>query len=321
MKKLFLLSLTILLTHTTLAKTQSPFRTFLNHIHISFATGYGITYYTNQVNSSSGCTMYREGSHLYIVHKATNHNQKTGLVYQVRWFDGPYILMKSDTDTDLLPAKHTAVGGVKFTGQGKTIPLVLSGYLDTWGKLRLGIGGALFINTLESLQFQKQEKSKQDLGNYIPVHQTHYRVRPFGIVGYKFMENVYLSMLLDVNIGFDFAYAKLGDPKCIDRFLKGVYNIGLTLEKHISEYFRIHGRLFYERSDTIDALTKDKLGVVLERSNISLQLGLSFNYAELPRCPVPNCKIELKHKHAGQHYRGVPIYRGKNLQGERLYKK
>ncbi|MEL6153166.1 MAG: hypothetical protein AAFQ78_04020, partial [Bacteroidota bacterium] len=299
MKKICLLSLALLLSNASLAKEHSKFREFLNHVHISFATGYGKTYYTNQVVTSKGCTMYREGDHLYIVYKSANPNAGRG-TYQVRWFDGPHVRMRTDTDLKLLPAVHQVVGTAKFTGSGHTIPFTLSGYVDAWGKLRLGVGGALFINTLRSLQFEKENKhSPHDLGEYIPVHKTHYRIRPFGVVGYKFVENVFLSMLLDLNIGFDFVYAKLSDPQCVNRFLLGIYNIGITLEKHISEYFRIQGRISYEKGGTVDSLDKEKTGIVLERSNISFQLGLSFNYTELPRCPVPNCNIELKHRHGG----------------------
>ncbi len=328
MQKLLWLSLILMASHTAHAKEQFSFRKWLNKFHLSLQAGYGRTHYTYQATASQGITMYKERGNFYIPfgNQPQQGHSNSGLAYQVRWFDGPYVLMPTYTDLSLLPEEDKAAGMTKFTGTATTIPITLSIYRHIGSKFRFGIGGTLFINSIESLQYKQQdEEDDQDLGTYKPTHTTHYRLRPILIGGFKFIENAAVSLLIDVHIGgADFVYAQLNDPIPVDVFLFGVQNIGLTLETHISEYLRAQFRLSYDHGDTVTTLPsspKRKMGIVKEFNSILFQIGLSFNLPEIPRCPLPNCRIEVKHKHRGKPYRGVAPHVGRSLQGRRLYKK
>ncbi len=322
MSKLLFLCLSFFASHTSFAKEPFSFRKLLNHIHISVSTGYGKTAYCNQVVGRD-VVMFKDEGQFYIRYKAEGHDEPTEFVYLVRWFEGPYVLMKAPADPAGLPDKDKVTVRAKFTETGNTFPITLSGHVEVLRKMRIGLGGTLLINRLESLKFvKKDEDSKEDLGSYVPKSKQHYCVRPFVLLGYKFVETSALSLLLDLNLGVDFTYAKLSDPGYLDLTNRGgVQNIGLTLEGKVSEYCRMFGRISYEQKDVIDTLTRNKLAVVLERSSMLFQLGMSFNCPEVPRCPLPDCKVEVKHNHGGKAYRGVSIFTGRSFQGRRLYKK
>jgi hypothetical protein len=230
--------------------------------------------------------------------------------------------MKSYTRLQDVPNHRKIVNKAKFKGKGSTIPLSLSGHVDLWGKMRVGLGGAFFINTLESLAHEEESKDI-NLGAYVPLQKKHYHVRPFAILGFKFVENSILSVLLDANFGFDFMYFSGSDAKweCMDVFNLGVQNIGITIEKNISMYVRLFGRLSYERSNLGNTLNDTDTAIVIERESVLLQLGFSFSYPEIPRCSLPGCEVERKHEHNGEVYRGTSIFTSRDAQGRRLYKK
>jgi len=314
-RKSLFFCLTLLVSHTAFAKKRPSFRTLLNKIHFTASIGYGGTWYSHKAfhPSSTGPSeeviVFREGDQFYL------HAGDPGIVYLIRWFDGVYIHMDSYTDWDLAELKK-AKTNIKFEGQGTTIPISLGAHVDLWGKMRVGFGGTCFINKIEKLE---PEKACADLGPYIPSQKTHYHLRPFALLGYKFIENSAFSVLLDTNFGLDYLYSCV-ESKFTDTFNLGAKSIGITLEGHISEYLRLFGRLSYERSDYLKKLVDDRLAIMIERESILFQLGFSINYPEIPRCPLDGCEIERKHKHGGQSYRGVSIFTHRDAQGRRIYK-
>lgn len=315
-RKLLLFCFTLLVSHTAFSQKRSSFRRFLNRIHISASIGYGDTQYSHQVlHTKAGGTheaaiVFKEGGKFYL------YSGDPEVVYLIRWFDGAYIRMKSYTDWELAGIKKARTK-VKFEGRGSKLPISFSGHVDIWEKMRLGLGGAFFINTLEKLA---PEEDHASLGPYVPLQKEHYYLRPFVMLGYKFIENSILSVLLDTNFGFDFMYSS-ADGRFTEFFNDGARNLGLTLEGNISEYLRLFCRLSYEKSDFINFLNEKKIAIVLERESVLFQLGFSLNYPEIPRCPLAGCKIERKHKHGGEVYRGVSIFTSRDAQGRSIYKK
>jgi len=117
--------------------------------------------------------------------------------------------MKSYADLKNFPGHKKGITLVNFKGKGSTLPISLSSHIDLWGKMRVGPGGALFINTLEHLAHEEGNTDKK-LGVYTPFRNRHYHIRPFAILGVKFVDNSILSVLLDANLGFDFIYFSSG---------------------------------------------------------------------------------------------------------------
>jgi hypothetical protein len=320
LRKLLFLWVTLLLSHRPFAQGRSSFRKLLNRVHINASVGYGNSWYAYQVVQTSEAlsteaVVFKEGDRFYI------NTGEPGVVYLIRWFDGSHVRMNSYTSLRDIPNHQKIIAHAKFKGKGKTTPISLSSHVDLWGKMRVGLGGAFFINILESLAHEEESKDK-NLGAYVPLQKKHYHVRPFAILGFKFIDNSIVSVLLDTNFGFDFIYVSSDAKwKCMGGLNLGVQSIGITIEKNISAYVRLFGRLSYEISSPQDALNDTDTAIVLARESVLLQLGFSFSYPEIPRCSLPGCEVERKHKHNGEVYRGVSIFTSRDAQGRRLYKK
>jgi len=317
---LFLLLSCLVISHPTIAQARSAFRKVLHRVHVATSVGYGRTYYSYQItdaNSSSSIVMFRDGDELYIHNESAPH-----VAHVVRWFDDTYLRTRSYVEPKKLDATQKATHKIQFKGQGATIPISLLTYVDLWKKLRLGLGGTLFIDTL--VELVPEGDKHQDLGTYVPRSKTHYRVRPCASLGYKVIENATFSTLLDVHAGFDFIHSSLSSAP-INK-LASTFSLGLSVEKHISEYFRVFGRTSYELgsisdSHHFDSADTSRFIVLLEQSSALFQVGISFNCPEIPRCPVPRCKVQAKHKHNGQAYRGVSMWKGRDARKRKLFTK
>ena len=211
--------------------------------------------------------------------------------------------------------KATGLLTTSLQGKGLALPIELSGHVDFWSKLRVGLGGALFINTIGKLEYKKHGNVAT---SYSPPQKSPYSLRPFFILGFKFIDNSILSALIDAHLGVDLMYSSTGGKT---RYAKlGAKSLGLTLEGHISPYFRLFGRFSYDLLDDKFPF-KEKVISTSECQSVLLQFGFSLNYPEFRRCPVTGCKIERNHKHAEEVYRGTSIFTSRDAQGRRIYKK
>ncbi len=313
----------LLAGHFSFSKENFSFRKLLNKIHVSTSFGYGSTHYAYQAilmegkANNTSTILFREGDKFYL------YSEKPGTVYLVRWFDGSYIRMQSCTDWKLAGLEEAEVS-VKFEGIGSRFPISFSSYVDYWERLRLGLGSTFFINNLGRLD---PEDIYLNLGPYIPSQKQHYHLRPFILLGYKFFDNAALSMLLETTVGIDLLYAA-EDERFTEISNLGAYNLGLTIEGHVSEYVRLFGRFSSEQvsgilglpSGSILSTRNDNIVVSSERRGILFQLGISLNYPDVPRCTLPGCKMERKHKHGRKVYRGMSIFRNRDAQGRNVYK-
>lgn len=294
------------------AFAQEPltFRKVCNKVHFNISIGSGFTSYHNEV---VGMCMMQQGGKHYLYHP----HDKT-IVYLVRWFGDSYMLLKdyehilrslNMADADMKP--------IVFKGTGVSFPITLSGHIDIFKTFRVELGGSLIVNRIRTLKLNQKAK---DLGNYSDPIGRHYVMKAFVMPGFKLFENSAYTLLFTTPIGFDFTYSQLSDSLAVRRSGFPTLGLGVTLERHISEYFSLFGRLSYNLSNFDDAFSPYS-AVKLDQEGILIQFGVSMNYPEIPQCSVPHCGVEVKHRHSGRAYRGVPMWRGRDSRGHRLYEK
>lgn len=294
----------LFVSHSSFAQERASFRTFLSKIHISTSVGYGRTQYQYCVFHPVGqgaegeIIVSRQGEQLWL--HTQNSKEAT-----INWFGGQAI-GEGIPDAEVKSA-------IEFEGQGTTFPVSLAAHVDLWRKVRLGVGGSFMLNRLRELKPIEHEK----LGSYLLSQKMHYNLRPFFSLGFKFIENSSVSVLLDVNFGSDYMYSF--EEGFIEFTNLGAQNIGLTVEGDISEDFRLFSRISCEKSGFEKPLDGNKTVRASGQKSILLQLGLSFNCPEYSRCQLAGCKIERKHKHGGEVYRGVSIFTSSDAQGRRIY--
>jgi hypothetical protein len=284
------------------------FRPFHTPIYFSFSLGYGVN---SDENTIAGMSMFvKDGKH-YLVESGVSNT-----IYLVRWMGQPYVRLKTyDNIQEFLT--NASPKAIVFKGRGTVLPITLSGHVDFLKKLRIEVGGSLLINQLKTLT---PDKEHEFLGDYSDPLGKHYILRPFALIGFKVLENSAYTVLINTQVSFDFTYASLSDRIATYRSIFPPVGLGVTLEKHISEYASAFGKIMYD-TKILAAPFVDKKGVLSKSQVLCLQLGFSVSCPEIPRCPIEHCEVEVKHKHGGKPYRGVSMFTGKDAKGYRLYEK
>ena len=310
----FYCGLVMLLSLSTVSygKPSSKLRGFFNALHLNFSSGYGMTSYQTMIYKYKA--FFKDGQ-LYLYNK----DQGPQTPYLVQLYSKPYIHTHLYNSQNSLVCHH---GLLTLEGMGHMVPLTLSAHVDIKKKLRLEIGGSVFMHKIKEL---KPTEPNENFGTYNDPVGTHYSTKVFISLGHKLMENTFYTLLVNTQISYDFFYNDIfKDDYAVaaNYWFPPAIGIGLTFEKHISEYMSWFCKLNYEKLRILEK-PDPKFGgyIYSERDSIFLQVGLTLTCGEIPTCPIPNCKIEGKHNHGEKTYRGVPIGVGKNSKGYKNYKK
>ncbi|MGI9544992.1 MAG: hypothetical protein ACR2MX_17150 [Cyclobacteriaceae bacterium] len=180
---------------------------------------------------------------------------------------------------------------LKFRGGG--VPINLSLHFNFLERFRLG-GGA-------SAEFHRLNQFDPSTENGVNKQGTTF-TRFYGMFGAKVYDYWSYSFVPEIQVG----KVNLGsgfDKSVVSNSL--YFNIGLSIEKNLSEYFRVIARPSYERK----SYTATELSgtVKYKMPAVYLQIGVSINYPDVPRCPINSCYTQIKHIHFGNEYRGQAI--------------
>ena len=91
-------------------------------------------------------------------------------------------------------------------------------------------------------------------------------------------------------------------------------DIGVSIERHLSEYFRVILKPSVEFKGFKVTLPDNGFEIKHKSPTLFAQFGVSYNIPELPRCPIKACHIQINHVHGGKEYRSRrhPIYKKQN---------
>lgn len=312
---LLLLYFALFVSYPSFARGGSSLRRLLNKFHINVSAGYGRTSHSCSIGGAGNVVLFKKDGNIYIA-DASNPDR----VYWFRWFDDPYLCIKSYYNFELFDPDDLTVANVVFKGVGNTIPIILSGHANICKRLRLGFAGGILINYIKSF---KPDKGYESLGTHTPARKQYYTIRPLAIqLGYEFIQTPFWTFIVGTSLGFDAVYKTLNlRQQPTELFSTGMQSIGLKVERNISEYFRVFSELTYERKNATKLLGSEAIMTLLERGSIIVQLGIGINCPEVPKCPVPHCSVKQKHRHGNRVYRGVSMFRGRDSLGRRLHRK
>ena len=180
---------------------------------------------------------------------------------------------------------------LKFKGGG--IPVTVSLHFNFLERYRLG-GGA-------GAEFHRLNQFDPSTENGVTKQGTTF-TRFYGMFGAQVYDYWSYSFVPEIQVG------KINLGKGFDKSIVSntlYFNLGVSIEKNLSEYFRVILRPSYERksytADEISGPVKYKMPAVY------LQLGVSINYPDVPRCPINSCRAQMKHVHFGNEYRGQAL--------------
>jgi hypothetical protein len=133
----------------------------------------------------------------------------------------------------------------------------------------------------------------------------------FVLVGAEVYRYYEYLLVVDMNIG---GY-KLGNQfnqGLIDRSL--YVNFGATVEREMSEYFRLFVRPSYEIKNYNLAIPEVGQAITHRMNAFNLNFGATYRIPELARCFHPQCHAQINHAHGDKEYRSRrhPIYKKQN---------
>ena len=336
-RKIFFLLLPLLsIKYTALSKEAFSWRQLFNRVHFNVSAGGGNNTYEHKIGTASKARAmlfcHKDGN-FYILSPT-----EPDKAYHVHWYEAPYDEVNNVFGNLAQTSENSvAMSTINLTGEGRTCLLSVSCHTDLCRVLRLGVGSTVFRDRIKRLT--PTNEGYEQFPPYIFKSENHYRLRPFTIIGFKLFENNTLSVLVTCNAGFDVIYSP-SQKKFLEFFKGGTQSIGLTVERHISEYCSVFARGSYEYRDVLHKFCKEPdfdiktstskqlkqhnekaTVVLLKLSSFLLQIGFSLNMPEIPICSVIGCNVERKHKHEGKTYRGASIFKGKDARKRSLFNK
>ena len=268
-------------------------RKYLSKITWGLSTGYGRSYFNHNLSG-------------FIVNKNPDSGpfiQTTAGGQFSNWFNrteaSNFAITPSTFQVNTDDAK------VSFKGRGGSIPLKLTAHYE-WKRYRIGAGYSyeyLWIGDFKSKEFGQ-------LGTFSPNAKGGFMRKYFVVLGaalYRYQE--YL-LVADVQIG-GFKPSRTFNMGQISKGL--YYNLGFTIERDMSEYFKLFVRPSFEfKSLTLGV--PDAGGIKHKFNAFYLNVGATYRIPELRRCVIKGCKAQMNHAHGNREYRSKvhPIYLKQN---------
>ncbi|GJM30438.1 MAG: hypothetical protein DHS20C17_30730 [Cyclobacteriaceae bacterium] len=177
-----------------------------------------------------------------------------------------------------------------FNGSGIPISGTLNFHFD---RFRIGAGAGM--------EFHSIKEPEVAIAQGIINDKNTLFTKFYGNIGAEVYQYWDYMLVPEVQIG----KLNLGKGFNADSVNNGMFvNLGVSIEKIMSEYFRVIIKPSYE----IRSLEKTGTEMADYRMNgFSVKLGVSIRYPDLPRCPLKACHTQIKHIHYGNEYRGQPL--------------
>jgi hypothetical protein len=221
--------------------------------------------------------------------------------YYLNWIN------KSE-ETSATAASFTASpsdGKIGFRSKVFSIPLKATLHYEFLKRYRMG-GGYSYeythIGSFKPISFE--DKISGFSSPVSSIWLKHY----FGMLGASVYRYYEYQLVIDANIG---GY-KMGSS--FSNVKRGVYfNLGASVERDMSEYFRLFVRPSYEFK-TFKLAMLDGPVVKHHFNSFYINVGATYRFPELKKCPLKDCHIQMHHAHGNREYRSRrhPIYKKQN---------
>jgi hypothetical protein len=196
---------------------------------------------------------------------------------------------------------------IGFKSKSLNIPLKATLHVE-FDKYR--IGGGYSIEMVKMNDFKPLSYGDR-INDYSPDFSSFTLQKYFGTIGgtvYRYYE--YL-LVVDANVG-GYNLGKNFDNSVIK---KGVFlNLGVTVEREMSEYFRLFVRPSYEIKSYKLSIPETAQSITHKFNAFYLNVGATYRFPELRRCFLKTCKAQMNHAHGNKEYRSRvhPIYKKQN---------
>lgn len=288
------------------AENNNGLRMFLSKFHFSFSTGYGHTFYRQDL--SRFALLQHAGTGPLIFGKNLSiggGSISSGYNY---WFNN---LQQPDTVVTFDPASVFLVSAdssdLKFKAPGMSIPLNLTVHFE-FDRYRIG-GGVTFEyhrpGTFRPMVYEDR------IASYKPDFGSVFFKKYYGMIGVRIYRYYEYSLSIDANIGA-FNLTNKFDKSIIE---KGVYvNVGATIERDFSEYFRVFVKPSFDFKGYTMNIPETDLSISQSMKAAYLTFGITYRIPGLAKCFLKQCTTQVNHQHGNREYRSRmhPFYKKQN---------
>lgn len=308
-------------------RKASPIRAFLNRFSLNVSSGYGITFYSQEISSD----VLETPEDIILLNEYNLSGNTINYSGVVNWLNEPTFV---EGTADVTPGGDNTIlyadsAQIKYAGNGFSVPINVSLHLDI-DRFRIGGGIMYEIHRIKELR-----PTGQGSYPYVPNFGAATMFRYYFTAGAK----VYHFKGWDYNVDLQIGKVKYGGQYEKSTLQNGIYfNLGLPFEYEFSEYFWLVVRPsidFKNYSTTLPVEASptpvEGASFQINQPTLYLNVGVRIKLPEIKRCPVNSCRTQLKHVHGSQEFRGQPFYKEQNpkigelyrdlLQNQRKYKR
>lgn len=288
---------TIPLDHFYVERQGPGIRKLLSKFTFGLSTGYGSTTFKHELDGFSiyqpaagGNPMIFNGAEPYY----TNWFSKVDTAASFTASPGDFSI---DSNTDK----------IGFKSKSFNIPLRATLHYE-FNRYRIGAG--------YSFEYTKVNEFKpisygDDINNYVSEVSSFFLKKYFVMLGASVYRYDKYLLTVDANIG-GYGLGKKFDKSVMKR---GVFvNLGATVEREMSEYFKLFIRPSYEFKGYTLSMPDGNNSIRHGMNAFYINIGATYRLPELRKCFHKQCNAQINHAHGNREYRSRmhPIYKKQN---------
>lgn len=289
---------TIPLEHFYVERQKSGiFRILLSKLNFGLSTGYGQTFFRHDLK---GFGILQQPDSLPRIFNSTNSTARYS-----NWFNTVTPGSAGTSAGSFLVNSDTADLG--FKSKAFSIPLKATVHVE-FNRYRIGGGYSyefMHIGDFRPVSYERQ------IGNFSPQANNFFLKKYFGMIGAMVYRYDEYALVVDANIG---GY-KLGKDFNQGLIKRGVYyNLGATIEREMSEYFKIFIRPSFEFKKYKLSIPETAQILTHRFNALYINIGATYRLPEIRRCFLKNCHAQINHAHGNREYRSRrhPIWKKQN---------
>lgn len=275
----------------------STFRRILSKVTWGFSTGYGRTAFKHDL---SGFEILQSPG----VDPLIKRVGAPATEYYSNWFNEVQLFTDPVPPGTTFSSEDDEIG---FETKAFNIPLKLTAHVEFLERYRIGAGYSFEYTNLGD--FTPTSHGKQ-IRDFAPDASSFFLKKYFGMIGASVYRYENYLLVVDANIG-GYSLGKKFDKGSMK---KGVFvNLGVAVEREMSEYFRLFARPSYElKGFTMNV--PGGSGIKHKFNAFYINVGATYRIPELRRCFLKECHIQINHAHGDREYRSRrhPIYKKQN---------
>ncbi|GHN03124.1 hypothetical protein WSM22_46130 [Cytophagales bacterium WSM2-2] len=271
-------------------------RTALRNVRFGLYTGLGRTYFSNHLD---GYGVYQAPGQAPELFTSTS----TPSLRYTNWINDAGT---NTTTPGSYVVANPGTSGLGFKGHALNLPLGGTVHYE-FDRYRVGGGYSYELMSIGTLHSQILSDKISDM---TPASSTGFVRKYWVMAGASFYRwNEYLFSG-DLQVG---SYKLKGNYNTGQVVPSVFFNLGVTIEQSLSEYFRVYARPYYEIK-SYDLTPPGATPIHFNVNALYVNVGFTYSIPELPRCFLNDCHVQINHAHGNKEYRSRrhPIYKKQN---------